>query len=287
MTVPMQHRHGGEREPRRSASSWLVAPAKDVAAHGHLIWELTRREIAGRYKGASFGLMWSLISPFLMLVVYNFAFGTVMDGRWQQAAGADASFAVILFSGLIVHGFFAECLNRAPLLVVSQPNFVKRVIFPLEILPWPMVLSALFHVFMNLLVFVALRLVMDGAFSHTIFLFPIVLLPLMIGMLGVSWFVASLGVYVRDITQVTPVLATAMLFLSSALMPVQAVPAEYRWIFASNPLTPVIEQARDVMLWSRMPDWLLFGKSLAVSLLVLYVGRSFFQATRRGFADVL
>lgn len=255
--------------------------------HRSLTMGLARRDVLGRYKGASFGLLWSLISPFLLLMVYTFAFGTVMGGRWPQIESGETNFAIILFAGLIVHGLFAESLVRSPALVVANTNFVKRVIFPLDILPWPMLLSALFHTAMNVVVFIVLRLVMDGAFAWTIVLLPVVLLPMFVLMLGVSWFLSSLGVYLRDINQVVGVVSMALLFLSSALMPVQSVPEAYRWVFQLNPLTIIIDQARNVMLWGRMPDWHALGIYLAVALVFMYLGRAWFMATRRGFADVL
>jgi lipopolysaccharide transport system permease protein len=271
----------------RLAASSLLAPLSAFLVHRSLTLGLAKRDVLGRYKGASFGLAWSLISPFLLLCVYTFAFGTVMRGRWPQIESGETNFAIILFVGLIVHGLFSECLVRAPTLVVANTNFVKRVIFPLDILPWPMLLSSLFHALMNVMVFILLRLAMDGDFTWTIVLLPAVLLPMVVLMLGVSWFLASLGVYLRDITQVTGVLSMALLFLSSALMPVESVPESYRWVFQANPLTLIIDQARNVMLWGRMPDWRALGVYLAVATGVMYAGRSWFMATRRGFADVL
>lgn len=271
----------------RRVMTFLLSPLSAFVDHRSLTVGLAKRDVLGRYRGANFGLVWSLLSPFLMLCVYTFAFGTVMGGRWPQIEAQGTSFAIILFTGLIVHGLFAECLNRAPGLILANPNFVKRVIFPLEILPWPMLLSAMFHTSMNVLVFVVLRLVMDGQFSWTIVLLPLVLLPLIVLILGVSWFVASIGVYLRDISQITGVLATAMLFLSSALMPVETVPESYRWVFEMNPLTTIIDQARNVMLWGRMPDWLVLLRYLLLASAFMYFGRAWFAVTKRGFADVL
>lgn len=265
----------------------ILAPSRVFSRHRSLTLELAKRDVLGRYRGASFGLLWSLISPFLLLCIYAFAFGSIMGGRWAQIGSGTASFAIIVFSGLIIHGFFAECVTRAPTLVTANPNFVKRVVFPLEILPWPMVLSALFHASTNVLIFVVLRLLLDHAFSWTIVLLPLVLAPLVVLALGVSWFLASMGVYVRDIAQVTGVLSAALLFLSSALMPLSAVPAQYRWVFLINPLTFIIDQAREVMLWQRMPDWAGLAAYLAVAVVVLYAGRAWFRLTQRGFADVL
>lgn len=262
-------------------------PLDALLRYPSLTVELTKRDIQGRYRGASFGMGWSLISPFLLLLIYTFAFGTVMGGRWPQAHDQGTSFSIILFAAIIVHSFFAECLTKAPLLIVSNPNFVKRVVFPLEILPWPMVLSALFHVLMNTGIFILLRLVMDGAFSWTIVFLPVVLLPLVVLSLGMSWMLASLGVYLRDIAQVTGVASMAFLFLSSALMPVEAVDARYRWVFLANPLTFIIDQARDVMLWGDLPDWKGLAIYMLVAVVVMYAGLAWFRATRKGFADVL
>jgi lipopolysaccharide transport system permease protein len=268
-------------------SSRIKGPVSALLTHWSLTSELAKREVLGRYRGASFGLFWSLLTPFFLLCVYTFAFGSVLGSHWPQIESGRTHFSIILFTGLIVHGFFAECFSRAPGLVVSNPNFVKKVIFPLEILPWPMVLSALFHLLMNVIVFMVLHYAIDRQFAWTIVLFPIVMLPLVVLTLGISWILASLGVYLRDISQVTGVISMAMLFLSSAMMPLASVPQSYRWVFELNPLTFIIDQAREVMLWGRMPDWLGLGLYLVVAIAVMYGGRAWFMVSKQGFADVL
>lgn len=271
----------------RRLKNSLFAPAASVIRNRSLIIELSKREVLGRYRGASFGLFWSILSPFLMLCVYAFAFGSILNSRWPQPEGSANSFAIILFVGLIVHGFFAECFTRAPLLITNNVSYVKKVIFPLEILPWPMVVSALFHTFMNIVVLVILRLVVDHEFSLGIMLLPVVLLPLVVLMLGVGWFLAALGVYIRDISQVTGVLATALLFTSSAVVPANAIPEKYRFVFSANPLTFIIDQAREVALWGGVPDWSGLAVYTIVSAVFAFIGYTWFSATRRGFGDVL
>jgi len=271
----------------RSSNRLVARPWSALTRHWSLTREMAKRDVLGRYRGASFGLLWSLISPFLMLMVYTFAFGTVMKGRWPEIEAGHTQYSIILFAGLVVHGFFAECLNKSVGLIVGNPNFVKRVIFPLEILPWPMVLSALFHTLMNLLVFLVLRVIMDGEIAATTYLFPVVMLPLVVLMMGVSWLMAAAGVYFRDLGQITGVLSMAMLFLSSAMMPVESVPEKYRWVFQVNPLTFIIDQARNVLLWNRMPDWQGMGYYMLVGLAIFYLGYLAFSATRKGFSDVL
>jgi lipopolysaccharide transport system permease protein len=262
-------------------------PFASFLAHGSLVWELTKREILGRYRGASFGLAWSVISPFMMLCVYAFAFGGVLKSRWTPIAGGDYPYTIILFVGLIIHGFFAECITRAPGLIVGNPNFVKRVVFPLDILPWPMVLSALFHALISVIVLAFMMLIFRERLHVSMLLLPVVFFPLMLVALGVSWFLAALGVYFRDINQVMPVLATALLFLSSAVVPVSALSSGLQVLFHLNPLTFFIDEARIVALAGGMPHWGELGLSVIAGLLVVQLGHAWFTLTRKGFADVL
>jgi len=265
----------------------VLGPFSAMGRYRSLTFELAKRDVLGRYRGASFGLLWSLISPFLMLCVYTFAFGFLMKAKWPEVAGGVHHYSIILFIGLIVHGFFAECLTRAPTLVTSNVSYVKRVVFPLEILPWPAVFSALFHAGMNLIVFALLRLALEGTVNWTMIFLPAVFLPLVFITLGVCWIFAALGVYLRDISQVTGVLATAMLFMSSAMIPVQSLPPSYRVLFELNPLTFIINQARGVALWGDMPDWRGLALYSVGGLALMYLGYGWFVTTKRGFADVL
>ena len=256
--------------------------------HRSLVMELTRREILGRYRGASFGMLWSLLSPFLMLLVYTLAFGFVLKGRWP--GGSEQStydFALIVFVGLIVHGLFAEILNRSPLLIVGNSNLVKRVVFPLDLLVWSMALTALFHVGMNTVVLLVMRVFAEGAIAPTAVFFPLVILPLLVLAVGVGWIVSALGVFFRDLGQVVGVIATAMLFLSSALVPVDSVPEHYRLVFQLNPLSFIIDQSRNVLLWNKMPDWQGLALYMLGALAIAWLGHGLFAKLRRGFADVL
>jgi lipopolysaccharide transport system permease protein len=267
----------------RSAS----VPLSRIAQHRSLLVELTKREILGRYRGAAIGMLWSLISPFLMLMVYTLAFGYILRSRWPGTSGATTDFALILFVGLIVHGFFAECLTRAPQMILSNPGYVKRVVFPLEILSVSMTLTALFHLAMNIVVLVALKWFWHGELYWQMLLLPLVIAPLVILTMAVGWFLSALGVYVRDISQVVGVLAAAMLFLSSAIVPVNTLPEHYRWVFYANPLTLIIDQAREVVIWGRVPDWGALGLYTACVTVAAGLALLFFRRMRGGFADVL
>ena len=258
-----------------------------ISRHGSLTWEMSKREVLGRYRGASLGLIWALLGPLLMVIVYTIAFGEVLRAKWPVIGAGTSNFTLILFAGLIVHALFAECLMRAPTLVTNNPNYVKRIIFPLEILPWPMLFSGLFHFAMNFIVFIVVHMVLEGPVPATIALLPLVILPMMVMLAGLAWFLAAFGVYFRDINQITGPVATAMLFLSSAIIPVEALPEAYRTIFYLNPLTFIIDQVRNVALWGVLPDWAGLVRYLLWSLGFAYVGSLSFQSTRRGFADVL
>ncbi|HJU41013.1 MAG TPA: ABC transporter permease [Tahibacter sp.] len=271
----------------RNPAAFLAEPFSAFGRHRSLTWELAKRDVLGRYRGASFGLLWSVLSPFLMLVVYTVAFGSVFKSRWPHQADGGPDFALIVFVGLIVHGFFAECLSRSPSLIVGNPSYVKRVVFPLEILPWPMLLSAFFHALVNMVVLALLHAARFGAPPPTIVLFPVVLLPLALLCAGIGWLFASLGTYLRDVGQITGVLAAAMLFLSSAIVPLDGLSPQTRAVFEANPLTFIIDQARAVALWGFLPDWTGLALYALASLAFCFLAYAWFRATRPGFADVL
>jgi len=265
----------------------VAAIYTSVARHPDLLWQMVRREVAGRYRGSVGGMAWALVLPLMMLAVYTFVFSVVFQARWAGGGEGRAAFAVNVFAGMIVHGLFAECVNRAPTLVLGNVNYVRKVVFPLEILPWVSMGSALFHAAMALAVLLAFLLVQQGGLHPTVLLLPIVLLPLVLLTMGLSWFLASLGVFLRDIAQVTGILTTIALFLSPVFYPVSALPEAYRWAFHLNPLTFPIEQARRVLVTGGTPDWLALAAYAAAALVVAALGLAWFQRTRKGFADVV
>lgn len=255
--------------------------------HRGLVWEMTKRDVVGRYRGSAMGLLWSFLNPVLMLTVYTFVFSVVFRTRWGEGEVTKTEFALVLFVGLIVHALFAECVNRAPTLVLNNPNYVKKVIFPLEILPWMAMGSAFFHAAISVLVLLLALAAIHAQLNWTVVLFPLVVLPLVLMTMGASWFVASLGVYLRDVSHTTGIITTIMLFLSPVFYPVSALPEEYRVLFHLNPLTFIIEQSRNVLIWGKALDWGGWGIHFGIGLLTAWLGLFWFQNTRRGFADVL
>lgn len=254
----------------------------------HLVAALTVREVIGRYRGSLMGVAWSLFNPLLMLAIYTFLFSEVFKMRWgANVGGGHADFAIILFVGLIVHGLFAECINRAPVLILSNANYVKKVIFPLEILPWVALGSALFHAMVSVAVLILVMVVSGHGVPPTAVLFPIVLLPLALGTMGVAWFLAALGVYLRDITQVTGAVTLILLFVSPVFFPIDAVPKNWQAMFHLNPLTYIIEASRNSLVFGRPIDFVQWAVSLVLGSLVAWMGFAWFQKSRKGFADVL
>lgn len=249
---------------------------------------MTRREVIGRYKGSVLGLAWSFLNPVLMLAVYTFVFSEIFKMRWSvEGEENKAQFAIVLFVGLIVHGLFAEVLNRAPGLILANANYVKKVMFPLEILPAIAMGAALFHSLISLGVLLAAFALFNGYLHWTVIFIPLVILPLMILTLGLAWLLAALGVFLRDVGQTIGIITTILLFLAPIFYPVTAVPEDFRpWLMA-NPLTFIIEQARDVLIWGRLPDGSGLGLYTLGAMAIAWVGYAGFQKTRKGFADVL
>lgn len=273
--------------PNKKPSMSPTAAITSLVLNRDLIASLIKREVIGRYRGSVMGMMWSFFNPVLMLAVYTLVFSVVFKARWVGGADSKMEFALVLFAGLMIFNLFAECVNRAPGLILSNVNYVKKVVFPLEILIWIAIGSAAFHLVVSLAVWLIFYFVFIGFPPLTILLFPLVILPLIFLTVGLSWLLASLGVFLRDMSQVIGVITTVLLFLSPIFYPVSALPENYQPFVWINPLTLIIEQARDVMIWGRSFDWRTWLISCAVSIAIAWLGFAWFQKTRKGFADVL
>ena len=252
-----------------------------------LIYALSKREVAGRYRGSYFGMFWPFINPFLMLAIYTFVFSEIFQIRWNAAEGSKLQFAFILFLGLLVFNLFSECINLAPGLVIANVNYVKKVVFPLEILPYIGLTSALIHGLIGVAIWICGYTVFFGLPHLTFIYFPLVLFPLVLLILGLSWLLASVGVYLRDLNQIIGPAVSLMMFLSPVFYPANSLPEVYRsWLYL-NPLTSVIEQMREVLFWGKEPSFIALGKSILITGLIAWLGFAWFQKTRKGFADVL
>ncbi|MFB3303595.1 ABC transporter permease [Pseudomonas sp. AMR01] len=274
-------------DPHSRPSAGPIGLVVGLWKYRSLISQMTKREVIGRYRGSVMGLTWSFFNPVLMLAVYTFVFSEIFKSRWAGVETGKGGFAILLFVGMIVHGLFAECANRAPTLVMANSNYVKKVVFPLEILPVITLGSALFHSCISLVVLLAAQFLIQGELYWTALLFPLILVPLILATLGVSWFLASLGVYLRDVGHVITVLTTVLLFLSPVLYPVAALPDVYKPWLKLNPLTYIIEESRSVLLFGHVPNWGNLAIAVVIGAVIACVGYWFFQKTRKGFADVI
>jgi lipopolysaccharide transport system permease protein len=252
-----------------------------------LIQALVMREFLGRYRGSLFGVLWSFFNPVLLLVIYTFVFGVVFRARWGSEEGSRIEFALALFAGLIPFNLFAECFSRAFSLILVNPNYVKKVVFPLEILPWVVMGSALLHAFISFAVWLVVYMFLVGFPPHSIIVFPILLLPFIFFIMGITWMMASLGVYFRDLGQINSLIITTLMFLSPVFYPITALPSWIQVYAYLNPLTWPIEQIRQTLWHGNFPALNPFIAYSIFSLLIAGLGFSWFQKSRKGFSDVL
>lgn len=253
-----------------------------------LIWQLLRREIYSRYRGSVLGLLWSLGTPLIMLGIYTFVFQFIFKSRWADGAGETTlNFAIVLFLGLTIHAVIGEVLTKSPTLITSNPNFVKKIVFPLELLSYVTLLNAIVTFLISfglLLIFIFIEL---QRIPLTALLFPLVLLPYFVLLLGLSWFLAALGVYLRDIQQLVGTLSTLLLFLSPIFYSINILPENLQSLIFLNPLSFIVESARAVLIYGKLPDFIGLGIYSLVALVIALLGYRFFQKVRPGFADVL
>ena len=270
--------------------NFSIAPQEMFASlwrHWGLIKASTKREVLGRYRGSVLGIFWSFANPLFMLAVYTFVFSTVFKARWTGGSGSKIEFALVLFAGLIVFNLFAECINRAPSVIISNVNYVKKVVFPLEILPFVGLLSALFHAAVSLAVWLLAYFFIIGVPRVTVLYLPLIVMPLLFFTMGLSWILASLGVFLRDVAQFVNIAITVVMFLSPIFYPVSALPEEYLVILSLNPLVPAIEQVRSVLYFGVAPDFYTLAIYWVFAIFMAWLGFAFFQKARKGFADVL
>jgi lipopolysaccharide transport system permease protein len=252
-----------------------------------LFVEMVRREIAARYRGSMLGVFWALAAPLMMLAVFTFVFSTIFIARWGKLEGDHSMFALMLFPGIVIYGFFAEVMGRAPGVVVAQPNYVKKIVFPVEMLPAVAVASAGVQAAIGLLIVIVFKLLLTGSLPVTALWLPVVLLPFFVFLLGLAWLLAFLGVFLRDTAQVTGVIATAFMFLSPVFYPLEALPLTWRDWAAVNPLTLIIEDVRNVLIVGKAPDFAGLASYLVLAGIFASMALYGFRRFRKGFADVL
>lgn len=270
----------------------LLSPATPIGRvlrYRDLVRQFAGREVESRHKGTFLGATWTLINPLLQLLIYTFVFSIVFEMRWGQleSVGAHGEFALTFFCGYVVFNLFQECTTRAPGLVIDRPNLVRKVVFPLEILPVSNLLAQLVYGAVGVALLLVSALIVTGKISPTVYLFPLVMIPLGLFTLAAGWLFASLGVFIRDIKQVVTVLLQVLFFATPIFYPIENVPEQYRPILESNPFTPIVHMSRQTLLWGEVPNFVTLGLLTLGGWVAMQLSYAWFMRSKRGFADVL
>lgn len=266
----------------------LIAPIAILVSNRYLLWKLVRRNMEMRYKSSVLGFCWSFIQPLLMLCVYTFVFSVVFNAKWGVGVGESrGAFAIIMFCGMALFSIFSESVNLSCGVVVYNPNYVKKVVFPLEVLPFAQVISSfILGMAWFILLFVGV-LIYFKTLYWTMLLLPIILFPLLLFSSGISYFVSATAVYLRDTQYIIGVILQILFFVTPIFYSIEAVPEQFRWILQINPLSIWIGEARNIFLFGKMPSWVHLGISYLVSIAVFALGFSWFHKIKKGFANVL
>ena len=253
-----------------------------------LILQIVKRDIWSKYKGSYLGIVWAVLVPLLMLLVFTFVFNGIFQAKWgNKESLSKMDFSLNLFIGLSIFWFVADYISRAPTFFTSVPNYIKKVIFPLEVLPVAYLLSSLFNLFIYFILIVAIVLFSRGSVPVSIIALPIVIVSILPMLYGAGLFLASVSVYVRDLTSIIGVLINLLMFLSPIFYPLSAINGKYRWLFELNPLSLIIEECRKIVMQGKWPDVKVLTIYVTISCISFFIGYRVFVKTREGFADVL
>lgn len=260
---------------------------KTLYKNNYLLRQLVKKDIQQRYQGSVLGMLWSFIVPLLMLVIYTFVFSEVFQAKWDINTDDKYQFALVLFCGLTAFNMVGEVMNRSTVLIASNTNYVKKVIFPLEILPVVTVFSALFNAVIGFMILIVAQLVIYHTVSATIYFVFFALIPLVILCIGLGLLISAISVYLKDVNNFVSVLVTVLMYMSPVFFPLTSVPENFKFICEVNPLTYIIENFRNVVLYGRSLDWKYYGISCIVAVAVYLLGKVVFMRAKEGFADVL
>ena len=257
--------------------------------HRFLIAQLTRREVVGRYRGSHLGLFWSFVNPLLLLCIYTFVFKYIFNAKFTgHRTEGWADFALMLFAALVIFNLFAECLGRAPNLILLNSNYVTKVVFPLEVLPLTVVLGSLVHLLIGFVALVLAAFITRGGQLHgAVLLWPLLLVPITCWALGLTWLVAALGAFLRDLNEVMLALTQILMYASAVFYPLERVPAGLRGYLGLNPLTFFSEQSRNLVVWGEPMNWTAYGWVTLSGTVFMVIGYRLFMSVKQAFADVI
>lgn len=251
----------------------------------NLILRMAKRQISSRYKGSVLGIFWSFLNPIIMLLVYSFVFGVVFKTKW--GVDTNENFTIVLFTGLIIHAFLAESIVVSPNIILSNVNYVKKIVFPVEILSFIYLSTSFFNFIIGILLIFLGQAILGGGITLMWLYLPLIILPLIFLNLSVLWIFSSLGVYLRDLGQVAPIISTLLLFLCPIFYPLSAMPESFQSVMLLNPLSYLVEQSREILIFGREPNILNLSIYTVVTIFISQLSYGFFIKTKKGFADVL
>jgi|TARA_B100001971_G_C18215662_1_gene553633 lipopolysaccharide transport system permease protein len=265
----------------------LLGALTSASRNRELIGILAKREVEARYRGALMGNIWAFINPLIMLTIYTLVFKFIFKAKWANAPETDFAFSQLLFVGMIVHSLAGEVLTRSTTMILNNSNYVKKITFPLDILAWITMESALVHALISFFILCVFLIATSFPISITWLFLPMILFPFCLFLLGISWIVAAFGVYFRDLDQIMGLVVTALLFLSPVFYSVDSAPLPVQPFLQVNPLTLIIEQGRAVLIYQQLPDMSALALYYAFAFFVFILGFQIFSKLRRGFTDVM
>jgi len=252
-----------------------------------LIRRLVQRDVEQRYRGSALGKIWAVFAPLFRLVLYTVAFGAVIQPQWQLAVPSPTEIALIYFSGLIVFDFFFECVNRAPTLMFENISYVKKIVFPLQIIAWVVLGGALFRLAIGVAILAIFFLAVKGLPPPAVLIIPFLLVLLAMVTLGFVWLLSSLSVFLRDINHLIALMMPAVMFLTPVFFPLSAAPGWAQRVLYINPLTFILEAVRGALFRDEWPNWIILGSYTVFAVVFMWFGYRVFERLRSGFADVL
>ncbi len=259
-----------------------------LISHRQLVLSLSVREIETRNANTYLGWLWGFLGPLIQIAMYTFVFAFVFNVRWSTDAQASTTTSALkIFLGMTIFNLFAECIGQSPMLVLSRVAFVKKVVFPLEILSYVTLFTALRNFAINLILFILCYAIFIGT-PHVTSLFMLLLLvPLVLTALGIMWFVASLTIFLRDMRNVVPIAITILMFMSPIFYPASMLENRYGWLLEFNFIGWIVEECRKVAFDGAMPNFVHLTLLIVFTSAIASLGYFWFMKTKKGFADVL
>ncbi len=274
------------RRLARGVGRALTLPMQSIWRNRALIRTLVRRDVLSRYSGSFAGAFWALLNPLLLMLTYFFVFGMVLNSRFGNDPSR-AGFALYFLAGMLPWLAFSEAVGRAPTVMVEHRNFIKKLVFPVETLPVNLVAAGLVTETFGVLLFVLALVIIRHSVPVTLLYLPALIVPQILFTAGVCWFLAALGVFVRDLAQVNGFLLTIWFFITPICYPETSLPKAAAALLQKNPVYVLVRGYRAILLEHSAPDWRALGWVTVVGIAAFLVGHAWFYKLRKSFADII